>query len=85
MTLAELERLRLERWRRGVDEYRGGDAGAPFETHGLPLVRHFAEEVADALNYVCEAGRAGMLPREGALAVTEHLERAMMAWRAWGR
>ena len=44
---------------KGINEYRGGDASAPFNGQGKRATDHILDETADSLNYNEQAVRDG--------------------------
>jgi hypothetical protein len=56
-----IEKERKRRWLKGIQEYRGGDASAPFNGQGLRALDHFLQEHMDGKNYLDQAARNGEL------------------------
>ena len=63
---------RIEKYRRGIDEHRGGDVTQPFAGD---LFEEYAQEQLDSANYVDEMAERGMISREEAdYALAEHFK-----------
>lgn len=48
------DEARMDKWRKGINEHRGGDASAPFKGNRL---EELAEEMYDATNYMEDDAR----------------------------
>jgi hypothetical protein len=72
--LANLDRLRKERWERGMLHYR--QPGEPFK--GCPR-SEMLEELMDSLNYLDEAVRQCVISPEAASVIDDCLRRSVMA------